>query len=230
MSYEQRPIADAEGPGPTPSWPARYPAAPSAGPPGYGRQSPAGPPPWAYPPPGTGARRPRTLWYAVGAALVVVGVIGGISVFFVTLLQVTGQAPTNDHTFGNGETTTVHIDAGTSKTIYVTTDTSEAQRIACVAQDRGQHRQLSPYHAEVTVNQWRAVSTLTAPAGGDYTISCSGPPDARYGIGGHISSGNFAGPFAAAGTGVAVFIAGIVTLIVTAIHRNRRITVQPALN
>lgn len=58
MSYEQRPMADAKGPGSTLSWSAGYPAAPSAGQLGYGWQSPPGPPPWGYPPPGTGARRP----------------------------------------------------------------------------------------------------------------------------------------------------------------------------
>jgi hypothetical protein len=143
ISYEQRPIADDEGPGPAPSWRAGYPAVPSA------RQAPSG-----YPPRDTGARRARALWHAVGAALVVVGVIGGISVFVVTLHQVTGQGP-DDHTFG--------------------------------------------FHV-------------------------------RYGIGGRIRFGDFAGPIPAAGTGVAVFIAGIVTLIVTAIRRYRRITVQPPLN
>lgn len=144
-SYKQRLIAENEGPGPAPSWRAGYPAAPSV------RLALSG-----YPPPGRGARRlVRALWYALGAALVGVGVIGGISVLVVTLLQVTGQGTTDDHAFGSG---------------------------------------------------------------------------ARYGIGGHITFGDFAGPIPAAGTGVAVFIAGIVTLIVTAVSRNRRITVQPPLN
>lgn len=78
ISYEQRPIADAEGPGPAPSWPAGYPAAPSAGQPEYGWQSPAGPPVCGYPPPpGTGARRPRALWY----------VIAGIGTLIVTAIR-----------------------------------------------------------------------------------------------------------------------------------------------
>lgn len=226
MFSEQPPGGDPDRPSPpavpppypTPGWPTP----PASGVPGHGWGAPATPPPPAVPPPrGTGVRRPRKFWYTIGAVLVAIGVIGGITAFVVALVQITGQAPTDDHTFANNEATTVHIDAGASKAIYVTPTTTDAN-ITCTARNlQGPaNPDLSPYHSNLTVNQWRALFTLTVHDGGDYTISCSGPADARYGVGEHISSGEFAYPFIAAGTGIAVFIAGIVVLIVTAIRRH----------
>ncbi len=185
----------------------------------------------------TSNRRPRKFWYVIGAVLVAIGVIGGligvITMFAGGLSQLTANVPTDDHTFGNHGTTTVHIDAGASKTIYAT-KTTPYRDITCTARGtQGQQKPtLTQYHSDLTINQWRALFTLTVQDGGDYTISCAGPPDAGYGVGDHISGSQIArpivGPFVAAGIGGAVVIAGIVVLIVTGIRRSRS-TPQPPL-
>jgi hypothetical protein len=211
-------------------------------------QHPAGDPymsvgpgyPPGYPPPqGSSDRRPPKFWYAIGAGLIAIGVIGGligfITMFAGGLSQLTAGAPTQDHTFGNRGTATMHIDAGASKTIYVTKATPHSN-ITCTA--RGTHGEQKPtlteYRSDLTVNQWRALFTLTVQDDGDYTISCEGPSNGRYGVGEHISGGQIArpivGPLVAAGIGSAVVIAGVVVLIVTAIRRSRSAARPPFPN
>jgi hypothetical protein len=81
-----------------------------------------------------------------------------------------------------------------------------------------------PYTTEFTLNKWRQVFTLTAQDGGDYSVSCTGPPDARYGVAEDITASQFARPFIAAGVGGAFFLAGIVIIIVTVV---RQISARP---
>ena len=86
----------------------------------------------------------------------------------------------------------------------------------------GPHTYVSPYGGTLTVDNWRALFTLSAQRDGDYVISCSGPvSDARFGVGDHISAGEIAYPFTGAGAGVPFIIAGIVVLIVTFVRRGR---------
>jgi hypothetical protein len=159
------------------------------------------------------------------------GVIGVITMFAGGLTHLTAAAPTADHAFGNHGTTTVHIDAGASKTIYATKSTPHSD-ITCTARGTEGERKptLTPYHSDLTVNQWRALFTLTVQDGGDYSISCSGPSDAGYGVGEHISGSQFAnsfvGLFVVGGISGAVVIAGIVVLAVTGFRRSRS-TPQP---
>jgi hypothetical protein len=165
------------------------------------------------------------LWYAVGGVLAVIGLFGGITLFVVVLIQLTNRAPADDQAFGNNAATTVHVDAGETKSIYVTPTTAYG---SCTARDpAGQHTpDLIPYNSNFTLNSWREVFTLTARESGDYTVSCSGPQGARYGVAEDVTGTQFAYPFIAAGIGIAVFIAGIVVIIVTAV---RRISAKPKL-
>jgi hypothetical protein len=179
--------------------------------------------------PGTGRRRPRGFWYAIGAALIVIGVIASITLFVVVLLHLMGRAPTDEHTFGNKEQTSVHLDAGASKTIYVTTGTYSPSSTCTVAStDGGPNRDLRSYNATVTLGNWRALFSFSAQNDGDYVISCSGPvSDTRYGVGDHISAGDIAYPFMGIGAGAPVVIAGIAVLIVTGVRRSRSARQQP---
>jgi hypothetical protein len=184
--------------------------------PGHGSLTPAAAP-------GTSARRPRRFWYAIGALLIVVGVIASVTLFVVALIQLTGRAPADEHTFGNKESTTVHIDADASKTIYVTNGTF-SRTMSCTAANAsgGVNPDLSPYSGNLTLNNWRALLTVSARVGGDYRISCSGPvSDARFGVGEHISAGEIAYPFIGAVVGAPFVIGGIVVLVVTAVRRSR---------
>jgi hypothetical protein len=179
--------------------------------------------------PGISRRRPRGFWYAIGAALIVIGVIASITLFVVVLLHLMGRAPTDEHTFGNKEQTTVHLDAGASKTIYVTNRTySPSSSCTAASAGAGRDAHLSSYHAQVTLGNWRALFSLSAQNDGDYVISCSGPvSDARYGVGDHISTGDIAYPFMGIGAGAPFVIAGIVVLIVTGVRRSRSARQQP---
>ena len=179
--------------------------------------------------PGTNRRRPRGFWYAIGAALIVIGVIASITLFVVVLLHLMGRAPTDEHTFGNEEQTTVHLDAGASKTIYVTNGTySPGSNCTAASASGGPNPDLGSYNAKVTLGNWRALFSLSAHTDGDYVISCSGPvSDARYGVGDHISAGDIAYPFMGIAAGVPFVIAGIAVLVVTGVRRSRSARQQP---
>ena len=145
-----------------------------------------------------------------------------ITVSVVVVLWQAGKAPTGDHSFGNNQTTTVHVDAGGSKSIY--TNPPSGGNIRCTA--HGDHEQpaMRPYLAS-SIGQWGAVFSFTVKHGGDYTISCFGPSDARYAVGEYITVDEFNDLFRALfwgiGAGVVLVIAGVVTLIVTAVRRGR---------
>jgi hypothetical protein len=237
VSFEPHPVGG-PGPGNPPGYPAPGWPTPPGGPPGYGSGPPAGSPPPTFPPPrATSERRPRKFWYAIGAGLVAIGLLGGvigvIAVFAGGLTHLTAGAPTADHEFVGHGTTTVHIDAGASKTIYANMSTPQSGTTCTARGTQGERKPtLTPYSSNFTVNQWRAMFTLTVQDGGDYSISCSGPPNAGYGVGEHISGSQFAdsfvGLFVVGGISGAVVIAGIVVLVVTGFRRSRS-TPQPPL-
>ncbi|OBI79903.1 hypothetical protein [Mycobacterium asiaticum] len=211
---------------PTPGW-----SAPPGGPPGYSWTPPAGSPPSGFPSPqGAGEPRPQKFWYAIGGILVALGLLGGaigaISTFAGEVGDLTARAPTSEHTFGNKGSTNVSIDAGASKTIYVTQRTPRSN-ITCTARGTAGQRKptLTEYQSNVTINQWRALFTLTVQDGGDYSVSCSGPSEAGFGVGDHVTGGqvahSVAGVFVAAGIGGVFVIAGVIVLAVTAFRRSR---------
>jgi hypothetical protein len=172
---------------------------------------------------GPSVRRPRRFWYAVGAALIVIGAIASITLFVVVLVHLMGRAPTDDRAFGNNERTTVHVDAGASKTIYVTNRTySPSTSCTAASADAGPNPDLSPYGASVILSNWRALFAISAQNGGDFVISCSGPvSNARYGVGDHIAAGDIAYPFMGIGAGAPFIVAGIAVLIVAFVRRSR---------
>lgn len=234
MSFQQHPAGDPGAPsvpGNPPGYPTPGGPTPPGGPPGQGWGQPAGPPPPGFSPPRDATeRRPRKLWYAIGGVLVALGVLGG-GIGAATMLagevsDLTAGAPTADHTFGNKGTTTVRIDAGASKTIYVTQRTPR-RNLTCTARGtEGQRKPtLTEYRSDVTVNQWRALFTLTVQDAGEYSISCSGPSDASYGVGEHVTGSQVAhsvvGVFVVGGIGAVFVIAGLIVLAVTGIRRSR---------
>ncbi|QSE84751.1 hypothetical protein [Rhodococcus koreensis] len=176
-------------------------------------------------------QRPRRFGYAVGAALIAIGVLVAITASVVFAVQLTGRAPTDDHSFGNDQATMVHVDAGGSKTIYTDTmytNTTSDSSIRCSVSaakpfpTREDTLYLSRSHFNIPVTQWRPAFSFTVKDSGDYTISCSGAPsDVRYGIGGYVTAGEFTYLLLAIGTGVVLVIAGIVTVIVTMVRRAR---------
>jgi hypothetical protein len=175
-----------------------------------------------YQPP-TGRRPPNKWWYVIGGALIVLGVVGGITLFVVSLIQLTDHAPRDNQAFGNNEATTVHVDAGTAQSIYVTPADGNVNCTGRDVLDR-QPPNLIPHASGLTLNHWQQLFTLTVPESGDYTISCSGPAGTRYGIAENVTGTQFAAPFIAAGVGAVVFGAGLLIIIVTAV---RHISARP---
>ncbi|MBP2453748.1 hypothetical protein [Mycolicibacterium lutetiense] len=187
---------------------------------GYGY----GPPPGYFPGPPQQKSAPKKLWYGVGAALLIVGLLvaalGGVGM----IGNFSDAAPDAEHTFGNGETTTVHFDAGETKTIFVA-NPGENHHVRCNVRTRtgsDDDIKMDNYDGTLTINQWQAVFTVTVQKASDYAVTCKGTASDEFGVGGDAKPASLVGGiFAMLGGGFLGFL-GIVTLIVTAILRRRR--------
>ena len=195
-----------------PAWtppPATWPAAGPGWdpPPGAGWPSP----PQA--PPHTG--RSSKLPYLIGAALIVLG-LAGAAMSVVGMVGV-ADSPTSDHQFDAGTLTTVSLDAGQSKTIYVADTTGRASGM-CAVKKPGH---LTTYNRALTINQWRAVYTLTGDRAGDYSVLCTGTA-ARFSVGSD-GSGSFVAIFVGMFGGGAMGLIGLVVVVVATIRRRKPI-------
>lgn len=102
-----------------------------------------------------------------------------------TVVNSIGKQPASEHTFGAGESTTVHIDAGETKVVYVANaPAAGGHRVHCdtIGGDRGA-TQMKQYQGSLTLNQWDATLTVTPNQSGDYTIRCTGHPSDTFGVG-----------------------------------------------
>ncbi len=190
--------------------------------PGYGWNSPVVRPPGAYPPyPAVGKAAPRKYWYAIGTALIVLGVVFGVGAG-VKLIDVMGKQPRTEHTFGSGESTTLHIDAGGTNVVFIANaDTGARHRVHCGVTP-GVGVAMTNYNGDLTLNQWKAYFTITASQSGDYTVSCTGSSSDTFGVGGDLHMGDFVGAFVAGLGGLALMSVGVLTLVLTAVLRRRR--------
>lgn len=196
--------------GPAPAWQPAAGWAPSGA--GWPPPSPGA---GGYPPPGVPAASDRRskLPYVISVVLVVLG-LAGAAISVVSMIAATGD-PTSDHQFAEGAVTTVHLEAGQSKVVYVA-DTTGSATGTCAIKKPGH---LTTYGHGLTINQWRAVYTLTGDTAGDYSLVCTGSSP-RYSVGtdGSASiSGIVAGMFG----GVAVAAVGGAVALVTAIRRRK---------
>jgi hypothetical protein len=190
--------------------------------PGYGWSSPVVPPPAAYPRyPAAGKRAPRKYWYAIGATLIVLAVVLGIGVG-VKVIHIMGKQPRSEHTFGSRESTTLHIDTGATKVIFIANaDAGARHRVHCdVAPGVGVA--MTNYSGDLTLNQWKAYFTVTASQSGDYTVSCIGSTSDVFGVGGDLQAGEFVAAFLAGLGGMALMLVGALTFVLTAVLRRRR--------
>jgi hypothetical protein len=169
------------------------------------------------------AKRPRRLGYAIGAALVAIGALVAISALVVFLVQVTGRLPTDDHSFASNQNTKVHVDPGGRKSIYYTNPPSgpPPKSIGCSVRDEnGQRINATRYDFDfIPTSQWRAQFYFSVKVGGNYTVSCSGPSDIRYGVGDYVGVEQFIALIWAIVAGVVLGIAGFVTFIITTVRR-----------
>lgn len=170
----------------------------------------------------------RKFGYTVGAALIAIGAICAIALIVAFLAQVAGKVPTSDHSFGNNGSTTVHVDAGGSKSIYVTNTSSKANINCTIFGNNpnpgpGDVPVLRRYNFDaIPTSPWRARFYFKVKDGGNYRISCYGPSDVRYGVGEYVGVELFTGLFFGIAAGVVLATAGVATFTITAIRRANR--------
>ena len=156
----------------------------------------------------------------------VIAVIGLIvcAVGVVLVVNSTGKQPASEHTFKNGETTTVHIDGGQTKLVYVANaDAAGGHHVRCGAVgDDGQALPMQQYQDSLVLNQWEATFTVTPSESGEYKFQCEGAPTDRFGVGDDPGVRSiFAYVLTTIGGGFLIFV-GLATLAVIAVLRHRR--------
>lgn len=188
---------------------------------GPGPQQPYGGQP--VPPPVPPKQPPSKLWYAVGAGLLVIGLAVGAGVFAVGLVDILSKRPPAEHTFPSGGSTTVHIDGGATKVIYIDNGESGRHRVHCdVDGGTTQRPRLERYSGNMTLNEWDASFTIDAVDTGDYTVACTGAPSDTFGVGDKPSVAAFAVTILGGLAGGGLAVTGIVVLVLTAVLRRRR--------
>jgi hypothetical protein len=216
--------ADPHNPAPIPP---RHPAPPGWQP-GYGAQpAPGWGTPTAYPPAGypMPPRKPppKKLWYAVSAVLIVLGLFA-IGVGIGIVANSLGKQPTSEHTFGARESTTLHIDAGETKVVYVANATAAGgHRVHCdVTGGQRGDGEFKRYPGSLTLNQWDATFTFTPSKSGEYTIRCTGAPTDTFGVGEDPEGGTILAGVLASIAGAFLLVVGLSALTVTAWLRRKR--------
>jgi hypothetical protein len=203
---------------PTPGWQPGYGAQP-----GHGWAPPTTFPPGGYPMPPAPKRAPKRYWYAFAAVLTAVGLaVCGVGIGMV--VNSIGKQPASDHTFGAAESTTVHIDAGETKVVYVANATAAGgHRVHCdtTGGDSGSI-EMTQYQGSLTLNQWDATFTVTPSQTGDYTIRCTGVPTDTFGVGEDPGLGGIFASVVAIIAGAFIVIVGLSVLTVVAVLRRRR--------
>ncbi len=159
-------------------------------------------------------KRPRRLGYAIGRVLGAIGALVAISAVLVFLVQVTGRLPSDEHSFANNQSTTVHMGAGEFKSIYYTSPASgtPSNPIGCSVRDhQGQRVDATQYDfGFIPTGHWQGEFYFEAKDAGDYTVNCSGPSDIRYGVGDYVDVAEFTALIWAIIAGVVLVIAGFV--------------------
>ena len=178
------------------------------------------PPPGYFPGPPQRKAAPKKLWYGAGAALLIVGVLvavfGGVGM----IGNFSDAAPDAEHTFGNGETTTVHFDAGETRVIFVAEpDENHNVRTRTGSDD---DIKMDNYDGTLTINQWQALFTVTVQKASDYAVTCKGAASDEFGVGGDAKPVSLVGGIFAIFGGGVLCVAGILTLVITALVRRRR--------
>lgn len=175
--------------------------------------------------------RPRRVWYVVGAALIVCGLVGAVVGFGIGVWRAVAL-PDFVVEFSDGETATFEItevdDPQRSWTVYADAPVS-MRETDCVVDGPDAHPQLQTSHShtyETGDQYWGAVGTVQAGTPGTHTITCDSGHDLTYAIG--YGDSGF-GLFRSVATALLAFglplllgcASGAVVLIVTGVRRNR---------
>lgn len=200
---------------------------PPGGPPGYPGQPGHGwgmAPPYPQPYPPARKPPPNKLWYVVSAALLAVGLVVVVGVGVGIIVHSFGDEPDAGHSFPAGGSTTLHIDAGQQKVVYVANArAAAAHQVHCdTTGDDGKAVSMSRYPGGLVLNRWEAMFTISPDRAGDYTVRCSGAPSDTFGVGDNPGLTPVLGAVLAALFGALLLIAGLSILTVALVLRRRR--------
>ncbi len=197
--------------GASPTQPGAYPWGP-----------PPPPPQWPAPAPAAPHRQMPRYWYAIGAALIATGLIGGISLFVAGLVYAL-KGPTSQ--FNANGSATAQFASGDSMIIYVA-DVEPVPKLTqntrCVARDENNNdATVSRYNGSMSINQWHALYVVSAHQAGTYTVSCAGYSDITYGLGPRAGNGAITAAFAGPIGGITLVGAGTIVVAITASRRRK---------
>jgi hypothetical protein len=175
--------------------------------------------------------RPGRRWYVAGSAIAALGVVGGIALLVASIYGLASAAPDGHHAFTAGDGTSVHLDAGVPKLVYVSVAQPGPRSLRCTATAAdGRRAELARTDGTLHFGEWRSLFTITAKDGGDYTIGCcTGGPTPRFAVGDDISTLEAVSPLLAFGVGAAGVTIGAVVALAPAVLRRRR-AAQPSSN
>ncbi|MEZ0049712.1 putative membrane protein [Mycobacterium sp. MAA66] len=160
--------------------------------------------------------RGSKLLYVIGALLIVVGVIGAI-VAGVHGYTAATDAVVRNHSFASGDTTVVHLEAGRPKVVYI--DTAGRSAADChLAGAPAAELHMVPYDSDLTINQWKALFTISADEEDDYSLTCTAGGDSSFTVGDDTST-DFTAIRAGVAAGGLVALTGVIALFVTAVRR-----------
>ncbi|TDZ82102.1 hypothetical protein DE4585_02631 [Mycobacteroides salmoniphilum] len=167
-------------------------------------------------------------WYAIGTALIAIGLVAGIALLVAGLTSVF-KGPTSQ--FDTNSSATAQFDSGTSMIIYVA-DVEPVPKLTrntrCVARDENNNdATVSRYSGSMSINQWHALYVVTARQAGNYSISCAGYSDITYGLGPRASRGAITAAVMGPIGGIALVGAGTIVVAVTSSRRHKRTPPPP---
>ncbi|WP_116245463.1 hypothetical protein [Nocardiopsis sp. FIRDI 009] len=174
--------------------------------------------------------RPRRLWYAVGAAVVATGLLGGFAGFVWAVFQTLRLPEFEAELRDPGEVVFTVGDGVRQLGLYTSPAGADADACVLVLPDGGERAfSFPPYGHDVETGSesWSLVGAAETAGGGEYTLACDGGQDtvhavADIGDGGRTFVTNVLGAFAAIGGGVLVALAvGGPILVVTGVRRGR---------
>ncbi|MBL1075858.1 hypothetical protein JK358_15790 [Nocardia sp. 2] len=178
-------------------------------------------PPGGYPPAQQPRITPPAWWFAVGALLIVVGVVGAIAL---AVSSFTGMSDKIDGFQrvaipGSG---TVQLESG-SYTVYIEGPDGATGSVLITAPD-GSEVTLEPYSSKVTYSfgghDGEAEFSFQATQSGTYDVTTEGPSGSNIAIGEGLGGGIVGSVLGALALGLGGLFLGIIVLIVTAVKRS----------
>ncbi|MCZ8382601.1 hypothetical protein O6P37_27395 [Mycobacterium sp. CPCC 205372] len=100
--------------------------------------------------------------------LVLLGLVGA-AVAVAAIVDVIGKAPGEADTFNSGDAVVVQMDAGTTRVVFVDSGGAGAHDVNCdVANRPGDSVPMERFDGSLTLDDWEALFTVTAPNAGEY--------------------------------------------------------------